>query len=176
VIRPVELPESLGQITKPRPMHGAGRAQLTDDADLPQDERYLNVGGSLGDKEVRRVVELQAPPAGIDPEIDEQAIDRRNGGEDTSGEALRLRTSNSLVGGVVEDRRMAVRDHADVATCANPSEDGLHDLLVHLVAIAAESIDGEQGLGSRVQAPDPAGRSDLGQEVEDILGLLDPGP
>ena len=72
----------------------------------------------------------QAARAGIDPEIGEQAVERRDGGQHARRQPGVAHALDGLVAGGRVDARVAVQRDADGLSCENLRDDLLDDLVV----------------------------------------------
>ena len=54
-------------------------SEVAEDADLPQDEQDRRIGVAAMDEEVRRLVALKPGRGRVDPEVGDEAVERRDG-------------------------------------------------------------------------------------------------
>src|SRR5207247_7953477 len=111
-VRALEVLDEDGDVRTGR----AGRhPELADHADLPQDERRRGVEAAPVDDELRRLVALETGHPGIDPEVGDEAVERRDGRQHAGAKAFGARPPDGLVPRPREDAGMAVEDGADGA-------------------------------------------------------------
>ena len=175
VLGAVELLQPFRQHLQAGPPDLAGRLRAPDDAHLPQDQRDRDVGSPPSNEEVRGVVALTPGRPRVELEIDVEAILGGDAREDPGREPLGARAGHRVVRRPVEHAGMTVEDHADVEAFADVIQDRGRDVVVDLGERSAGAVQMFQRLGRGIQLLEPPDRRDLGEQVEHLVGALDPG-
>ncbi len=116
---------------------------------------------------------LAADLAGIEPEVREQAVERRDAGEHPRRVPFAAGAPDRLVRRVREDPRMAVEDRADPSPATDGREHPLDDLFVGVVARLADAIRVDEVLGAGSELEQPFEGQEIGDENEVFLGDAD---
>jgi hypothetical protein len=116
---------------------------------------------------------LASDVAGVETDIGEQAVERRDAGQHAGCEALGAGAPDGFVRRVREDARVAVEDRADPSPLSHRGKDPLDDLLIGIVARLADAVGVDQILGAGRQGEQPLERQEVRHQDEVSLGGAD---
>ena len=127
------------------------------------------------DQEVRGLVALEAGLARVEPEVGDEAVERRDGGEHPRREPFVAREADRLVAWTSEDAGVTVEGGADLAAGAHRLQELGNHLRVRVAPTLPRRVEAVERAAARVAALDPASRHRVGDEVEHLVGPLDRG-
>jgi hypothetical protein len=151
-------------------------AELTEAAQLPQNQRRRRIELARVGQEVGRLVALPSLVR-IDAEVGEQAVLRRHARKHCRGKPFFPASLDRFVSGIDEYPRMTVEDHAQT----DPRPDAIEDLLDHFrvdhksvfaLAVAA-LVHPEECPRVGIQLFDPLISRRAHEKVQNLVGLFD---
>jgi hypothetical protein len=158
-----------------RRTRGGGR-KLTEKADLPEDEENGDVDLPAVEEKCGRLVRLAARLGGVEPQIRDEAVLRRDAREHARTKAFRPRPFDRRVTGVDEDSRVPVERDADVCAAAHLGQDLLDHGGVRLAPVLRDGVVARERARVRVQSFQPLDRHRIEHEMEHHVCPLDHRP
>jgi hypothetical protein len=119
---------------------------------------------------------LGSEAAWVDSEVGEQAVGGGHGRQHPRGETLVTRPADGLVADAGEDARMPVKGQAGMPPLPDRFEDLLYNVCVDLGPRPPFAVVLLEGTRSRPQLFQPGGRTGVGKQVEDVVGILQDRP